>query len=56
MLASSALTVAGMLYVFYVKPSIQRRRVKRALAVKHANTPASQPSHETSHTPVEVGV
>ncbi len=34
MLASSCLSVLGMIYVFYIKPPIQRRRVQRALAAK----------------------
>lgn len=44
MLASSCLSVAGMIYVFYVKPSIQRRRVTRALAAKaEQRTEPSEP-------------
>lgn len=39
MLASSCLSVAGMIYVFYIKPAIQRRRVQRALAAKAATRP-----------------
>lgn len=39
MLASSCLSVAGMIYVFYIKPAIQRRRVQRALSAKAASRP-----------------
>jgi len=61
MLASSCLSVAGMIYVFYVKPSIQRSRVKRALAANGAEAAASESevkptlSETEEKTPVEVG-
>jgi len=63
MLASSCLSVAGMIYVFYVKPSIQRKRVERALAAKaeaHAETDepltvvTTKNANKTSEEPVEV--
>ena len=62
MLASSCLSVAGMIYVFYVKPSIQRKRVERALSAKAEAQPEPKAPlavvttsvGKTSEEPVEV--
>ena len=42
MLASSSVSILGMIYTFYVKPSIQRSRVRRALIANAARTQASE--------------
>jgi len=62
MLASSCLSVAGMIYVFYIKPSIQRSRAKRALTANAERPAASEQEMKPSthaaeeDKPVEVGV
>ena len=59
MLASSSISVLGMLYVFYVKPSIQRARLRKALEASAASQAAAEARDQTPQdsreTPVEVG-
>jgi hypothetical protein len=59
MLVSSSISVLGMLYVFYVKPSIQRARLRRALEASAASQAAAEARdekpQESRETPMEVG-
>jgi len=59
MLASSSVTVLGLLYVFYVKPSIQRSRLRKALersaASQEAAASRDRETEDRREAPVEVG-